>query len=264
MATIRELRKSQSTQGNRGTYEYAVTDNTSWTAAKALLLTTAPATAFGLWRQIPSLEYQGGGVYLCTVPYGPFQTPEDGNAEWNLRIGTKWERRQTSLQTMETKTIAGRNAVDFQKAVNVTKDRVEGVDVPVPTFDFDETHYIAAADFTTAYLNTLYATTGHTNDGVWRIFTAEEVLLLGVTGAPHDADLIKLVFSFSAEPTVAGLQIGNCAAFTEKRGWWYAWAATERQQDTTGWATPWRVFQAQVERMITPVDFDNLLLPNPF
>jgi hypothetical protein len=58
----------------------------------------------------------------------------------------------------------GEIAANFQGAIGVNQDQIEGTDVTVPVFNFTETHYINSALVTGGYKLALFYLTGRVSD----------------------------------------------------------------------------------------------------
>lgn len=267
-SVIERFRSRSGTYGESGQIEYAITDVTIGATERAtvyaLVNAVAPPTMpDGLWRQMPQLDNQGGGVWYASVPYSPYKAPEPGNAEWQLRIGTQTMRVTHSLATISKTAPAGKTAPDFKQAVNVEGDRVGGVDRILPTFSWVETWYLDNSAVTPTYLDTLFQLTGRTNNATWRWFAAGEVLFLGAQGAPANADVCKFDFEFSAEPNLTNIVIGDITV-PSKKGHEYLWVLYEPVEDATANWLPQRPRAAYVERIYEAGDYSGLGVLDPW
>ncbi len=116
-------------------------------------------------------------------------------------------------------------APDFQGAIGVSADGVEGIDITVPVYHFAETHYKPDNQITGAYKGVLFNLTGKVNGDVFRGFAPGEVLFLGASGAKRgsgtEADW-EITYRFAASPNASGLSIGPIGGIT-KQGWDYLW-----------------------------------------
>lgn len=90
-------------------------------------------------------------------------------------------------------------------SINIDENMaVNGIDITVPKFEFNETHYISDADIganVNSYMNTLHNATGKTNDAEFRGFGVGQVLFTGAYGSkrPAEGDW-EITFTFIAAP----------------------------------------------------------------
>jgi len=226
----------------------------------ALVRAFAPVQLANLWREQAECKPQGGEVWYCEVPYGPYR--EDGEdepvSEWSFNVGTTMVHTTHSIETINQ--YADGDAEDFAQAINVVGEgddiRIEGVDVPTADLTWQETLYMPATWFTTAYLNILYNAVGKTNKNTFRIFEAQTVLLQGVSGRPAGKQ-VSLTFQFAASPSETGLSIGGITGIA-KKGWEYLWVRSVTEGNLPV------VKQVNVEKVIETYDFANLGIPDPF
>jgi hypothetical protein len=123
--------------------------------------------------------------------------------------------------------------VDFNHAVLVDEQKVEGVDIHVPQFSFT-LRKLYPVPMDAAYLQALFELTGHVNSqpchveamGVEYTFEAGELLYLGTTGGQQGDDDADASMRFSASRNVAGLTFGTGAdkiSGVSKDGWDFLW-----------------------------------------
>lgn len=256
MATIHELYNSQPFQlGEQQAREliYLIQDAADDDAAQTILNSTAPSTYKGLPRESLSAEPQGNDVWTGFVRYVGI----DSDSEFTFDTGGETTRITQSLTTVSSYAPAGETAPDFQGAIGVSEDRVEGVDITVPTFQFSETHRFTDAQVTESYRLTLFNMTGTVNNATWRGFAAGEVLFLGAQGSKRGNDLWTITFRFSASPNVTGQTIGTIAGVA-KNGWDYLWARYADFEDATAYALVKRPIAVYVERVYPRTDFSTL------
>lgn len=118
----------------------------------------------------------------------------------------------------------GANDINVGNLIGVTDDDVTGTDIYVPTFTYNETHFMADAAITTAYINTLYGLTAAINDDTWRIFDEAECLLLGVRGRKETTDRWEVAFSFLGSRTKdISVEVDGTPMAIPKKGWQYIW-----------------------------------------
>ena len=115
----------------------------------------------------------------------------------------------------------GSTPADNNGAIGVTKEAVEGCDVPIPSLKFNETHQIDARLITPSWINTVAMLTGSTNQGAWRIWADGQVLFHGATGQSQDDGFVPVTFSFEVGLNATGLNVAG--ASVEKKAWEYLW-----------------------------------------
>lgn len=113
-------------------------------------------------------------------------------------------------------------APDYERAIGVNNDTVEGTDITVPVFKFTFTYYCPIALMTPAYIIQLMALTGTTNQADFKGFKTGEMLFLGPTGQQRSLDDWEIVMHFIGSPHVKDLTIGDILGI-EKGGHEYLW-----------------------------------------
>lgn len=140
-----------------------------------------------------------------------------------------------------------------QGAIGVTKDSVDGVDVPVPEAKFSETYYIPQAAFTLAYQRTVTLMCATWNDATFRGYASGEVLFNGITASLSTEDgPWQATFTFSISPNRTNLTVGTINGIN-KRGWDYVWLWYADVQN--GQAMRKVPYYAYVEQVLYPSDF---------
>jgi hypothetical protein len=154
-------------------------------------------------------------------------------------------------------------APDFQGAIGVSADGVEGIDITIPVYHFAETHSKPNAQITGAYKGVLFNLTGKVNSDGFRGFAPGEVLFLGASGSKRgsgwggaEADW-EITYRFAASPNVTGLSIGPINGIN-KKGWEYLWVRYSDQEDTAAKALVKRPIAAYVERVYHEGNFGAL------
>jgi hypothetical protein len=112
---------------------------------------------------------------------------------------------------------------DFKQAIGVNGDSVEGCDVTVPQFTFQETHYFSPDQITDNYILLLHQLTGSVNIDPWRVFAAGEVLFLGASGSQRGVDDWEITYKFAASPNQEPFMVGEVFVSQGKRGFDYLW-----------------------------------------
>lgn len=219
---------------------------------EALLVATAPAAYQGLVLDGVQAEPLGGGIWRGYARYVNFD-----DSEFTFETGGGSTRITQSLSTINTYAASGYTAPDFQGAIGVSDDRVEGVDITVPVYQFTETHRFADGSVTSGYKADLFSLTGRYNNASFKGFDAGEVLLIGVNGSKRGNEKWSLTFRFSASPNVTGLTLGPITGIA-KKGWEYMWVRYIESVDSIAYSLVRRPVAAYVERVYQPGDFSLL------
>ena len=220
---------------------------------KALVAATAPATYDGLKRDSFTITPLGGGIWDCSVRYVEIES----ESQFTFDTGGGTQHINQSLQSVNNYPAPGEVAPNFQGAIGVNQDQIEGTDVTVPVYNFTETHYIDDALVTLAYKGTLFLLTGRVNNAAFKGFAAGEVLFLGASGAKRGLEDWEITFRFAASPNVAGLQLGNIAGIN-KEGWQYLWVRFADEEDAGAKTLIKKPIAAYVERVYEYGDFSGL------
>lgn len=214
----------------------------------------APALYQGLTQDGIGAEPLGGGVWKGYVRYASL----DDDGEFTFSTGGGTTRVTQSRTTVASYAPPYSTAPDFQGAIGVTEDRVEGADIVAPAFEFSETHRLLDSAVDNAYKLALFNLTGRYNDATFRGFASGEVLFLGADGSKRTGDeLWSITFRFSASPNVTGLVIGDISGI-DKLGWDYLWVRYQDFEDADAFAIVKRPTAAYVERVYLAGDFSGL------
>ena len=232
---------------------YHIVGTTSESDAQALLAGTAPATYLGLVLEDISADYEGGGKWKGYARYVRIS----GSDEYTFDTGGGSQRITQSLSTIASYAPSGMTAPDFEGAIGVSEDRVEGVDITVPAYQFTETHTFADAAVTTSYKTTLAGLTGTVNNATFRGFAAGECLFLGAAGSRRGDELWAITFRFACQPNATGLTVGSITGIN-KLGWDYLWVRYADYADNTAYCLVKRPIAAYVERVYRQTDFSGL------
>jgi hypothetical protein len=220
---------------------------------RTLILGTAPGGYLGLAIEAVDAEPLGGNVWKGYARY--VRIIDDD--EYTFDTGGGTQRITQSLETINSYAPSGLTAPDFGGAIGVSDDRVEGVDVTIPAYQFTETHRIAAATVDTSYRVALAGLTGRYNNDTFRGFAAGEVVFKGAAGTKRAGDdFWSITFRFEVSANVSGLSIGGMTI--DKLGQHYLWVRYADYADTAASALVKRPVAAYVERVSEPGDFSTL------
>jgi hypothetical protein len=125
----------------------------------------------------------------------------------------------------------GNNPPDQQCAINADGEDVKGIDIVIPSFQWQEQYDIPSSLVTPAYMRTLADLTGCVNAEPFRSFAAGEVLFAGCSGTQQwDSEKGDgpwgLSYKFVASVNVNNLTIGGINGIT-KGGHEYLWVKFE-------------------------------------
>ena len=239
---------------------YIIRDIPTDVDARTELLIASPASHNGLVRSDAQVEEIHDRIWLGTVRYAPSAANPPQTGESSFAFET---RGGTQHITQSLATVASYASPDipaapnFDGAIGVTEDSVDGVDITVPVYTFSETHYLSPGAVTTAYKGTLFALTGCVNDAAFKGLTAGECLFLGAAGTKRGDDPWEISFAFAGSPNVTGLSIGSIVGI-EKKGWEYIWASYRQTEDTAAKMLVRKPIAAYVERVYREGNFSSL------
>jgi len=191
--------------------------------AEALLSSTAPTRV--------------GPLYLHHAKVTPTASEEvwDGEAQYSaskpltqpifsIEIGTASTRFTNSLMTVGSYAPLGQLIQNYQQAIGVTKDGIEGVDVMVPSFTWNERHFIPDSRVNQGYLLMLYNATARMNDAQFRIFAPGEALFLGCTlNESTELPGWEGNFRWIGSPNAVNFNVGPNITVAAKLGHDYLW-----------------------------------------
>jgi len=140
---------------------------------------------------------------------------------------------------------------------------VDGCDVHVPIFSWEETHYVKLQNITPAYIETLEELVATTNEDPFRIWGKGELLLLGVNGSSRGEKDVGITHRFACSRTKTNLTVGDVTGI-DKEGHHYLWVEYEPVDDTVSKALTNRPKAVHVERVYEYGDFAQLGLVDPW
>ncbi|VTU00994.1 Uncharacterized protein OS=Isosphaera pallida (strain ATCC 43644 / DSM 9630 / IS1B) GN=Isop_2424 PE=4 SV=1 [Gemmataceae bacterium] len=151
---------------------------------------------------------------------------------------------------------------DYQRAIGVTKDRVEGCDKYVPKFEWSRT--VTRENVTTAYLKRLRDMTGTVCIAPFYGRNTGEVLYLGASGQPTQGNAHTITHRFADSKNQKTIEISDDLIIDAdpanlgyaKLGWQYLWVAYDEEMED-GQVAPTPV-AAYVEDIYEYTNFDRL------
>jgi len=235
-------------------------------AAKSALADESPQTYDNLPRRAVRIEkqltndiWEGVARYSLNEQSPPPQTGESSFA-FDTAGGTQHiTHSRGTVGIFPAPGLPG-TPPDFQGAIGVTDNGVEGVDITVPVYQFSETHYLDNSVVTQAYKNTLFNLTGKVNNASFKGLAAGECLFLGASGSRRGTsggDDWEITFRFAGSPNVTGLAIGPIPGI-DKKGWEYLWVRYAETEDENASALVQRPIAAYVEQVYESGNFSAL------
>jgi hypothetical protein len=232
------------------------------------VLANAPATWADMPSQETSIEPLGGGAWDVIVRYAPstqqnqaepIPPPEIGDSEFSFDTtgGT-----QHVTQAKETVAAYPHPDIgvcsDWQGAIGVTENGVEGVDIVVPQMAYEETHQIAAYDVEAWLVGVIFGLTGKVNDAPFKGFAAGELLFLGAQGRKRKSEgFWTVTFRFAGSRNATGLAVGAITGI-DKEGWHYLDVQYETVDDADAGMLARKPVAARVHRVYDTGDFSSL------
>lgn len=240
-------------------------------AAKAALEAAAPTTYDNLKRKNCSVEpvhvdtrYPDACIWQGVAKYErPEKRPPTGAILLSFDTTGGTTHITQSISTVNKYAPPGKTAPDFQGAIGVTHDSVEGVDITTPTFKFSVTLYVASAKVTPTYIGKLFSLTGKVNNSdttVWGLgnFNAGELLFLGAQGSQRaGGEDWEIQFSFMGSPNRTGITVGDIANIA-KKGWEYMWVRYADAEDGDAKTVVKRPVAVYIEKVYETGNFDDL------
>lgn len=194
---------------------------------------------------------KGNGLYEAEVTYGR-QSPL-----FTFEIAGGQQKITQSLETIQSYAPEGEMAPDFQGAIGVDGDKVNGVDISVPTFAFEITIHVQPGLVTQAYILSLANLAWTVNTATFYGFDPGEVLFVGVRGSQRGLEDVELTYKFQRQPTKYDIQVGDITV-TQKDGWEYLWILYANSVDATANVLVKVPSAAYVERVYEYGDFSIL------
>lgn len=182
-----------------------------------------------LYKQSITVEVEGFNHWLATIHYdtsAPEPYSADDSFEFDTTGGT-----QTITQSIGTLAAHPGGAPDFQGAIGVTENGVEGVDVTVPILTFSETRFFP--ELSPTYKLNLFHLTSRINSATFRGLAPGEVLFQGASARRQDNRKDtpwSVTYQFAAQANRGNFLVGSISV-TAKRGWDYMWIRYGREDD---------------------------------
>lgn len=236
--------------------QWAIRGTDSDLVAKDILGAATPRVYDGLVRKSWRVEPEGHLLWRGSVQYGRYDMPQQQGdpPKISFEIGGSTIHVNTTLKTVGKYAPPGQQVIESHGLIGVTKDGVEGVDIPAREFHWSETHILPLSYVSHSYAAVLYYLSGTVNVAPWRTYAAGEVLFKNASGTSRDADTCEITYNFAASPNLRNVMVGDISGIA-KDGWDYQWARYEDEVDKTANALTKKLRCIYVERVIERTDF---------
>lgn len=228
---------------------------------RSIASASTPTVHNMLLRNEISVEETGPESWLCNIKYGTKKEEEAGDWKWDFDTTGGTQKITQSKANIANYAPSGTTAPNFKGAIGVTDDSVEGCEITVPQFKWNETHQLDAAQVTWTYSQVLRLLTGRTNMATFRGFAAGTVLFLGAKGSASmkAPGIVEVSFSFAASEPGSSLTVGDISGIN-KASWDYLWVRYGTGSDATAKKLIKKPSSDHVERVYDPGDFSLLLI----
>ena len=258
MGTLVELFPSRSEivgDRSQAEFQYIATGCADEAEVKALAVAGSPSSYGILFRKsIELAERLNNDTWKVVVRYEPL----DPSSEEEPEAVTSFDSTggtQHITQAIATVGLYGPSVSTLLGgAIGYDGENVSGVDITVPVWNWQETHYLTDAQLNApAY----YALTGQVNAAVFRGYAAGEVLFQGASGQKRGTGKWEITFKFAASPNKTGIVIGAISGIA-KKGWEYLWVQYGDDVDVAAKVRIKKPVAVYVEKVYAEGDFATL------
>jgi len=257
MSTIKQLfyneKRNTDENGNFITLEvpYSAYGYTDAAAAEAALRTYLAANSksvignavfseIEVTEQINDNDFFLKAIYDCSNSGSGSDTPES-TFSFSTSGATRHIDRSIQTRRIYYKNQQGQTmCIDPHTGGPINVDdtgKVNGLDINMPQYTFNETHYFRPSKVTTSFKLKLKNCTGKTNSGAFRGHNAGEVLFMGADGSRNGDgrdDYWQITYKFAAGENNEKAVIGGISV-EKPFAWDYVWVKwTEDVDETTG------------------------------
>lgn len=185
----------------------------------------------------------GNAYFDCTATYATLQPkpPKDSNEEpSDFKPGSiAWDttgHTEHITQSLKPETRIPAEEADFQGAINVSGDSVQGLDVVRPGLKYSETWILPAeVALSCAFVGAVYRLTGTVNLNTFRCFQPGEALFMGGRAQwQGDQPYVSATFDWEARPNGKvnlPYMPGVGELEMDKKGWEYIWVRYQPESD---------------------------------
>lgn len=221
----------------------------------------------GYKYQVGPIEYGTEDAAAAAAAADP-ETATEVEFGYDFEIGGGTAHITQSLVTISTHSApppGGTGPVapppDFKGAINVTKDNVEGADIPARSMSFSLTRTYLTGQINRQFKRTVYDLCCCVNTQTFDDFDAGEVLFLGASGSDKGKGTCTVNFKFQAIPN-GTFNVGDIVGIS-KKGHELLWIRYADQEDATAKCLVKRPFAAYVEKVLQDGDLNDLPIPFP-
>lgn len=206
---------------------YGIFDVPLFDDAYILLASTAPVTVRGYPRSvIGPIERINDTTWKGHVTYSNQGSFDPGTSEYSFDTGGGTFKRLFAIEHLydgSVGNLATNPRRNHEGAIGVHEDQVEGVEVPIPVYNWSESYEVSPSVLTTTYKRNLFMLTGCMNNAPFKGFAKGEVLFLGAQGSQRGYGPVKLAFKFSSLPNATNITVRPGLSLDFKYGWDYMW-----------------------------------------
>jgi len=223
-------------------------------AVKWAAIQNSPESYDGLVRKSAHLEQLAECHYEVAVEYGESKRPDIGDFSFTFDTTGATQKMTQAREHLGDYAAPGETAPNFYGAINVTKDNVEGVDIPSRQYRMTETRTFHAWQINQAYLDCFMLLTGTVNQSYFRNKAPGEILFLGGSGSYRGEDKFEITYQFSYSPSAYNIVAGDIV-IPVKRGWDYLWFRYADTEDDSAKVMVKRPVSAHLERVFDYTNF---------
>jgi hypothetical protein len=251
---FKQGRRSESSLTPTASLPFLVLDAVDEADARAAVIAEAVSTFDGMGVEgIETIEENDqtghfeGEIRYRSREIGPFE-PGDFSESFNttgatqhVTVALKSQKAFKQDLTPGTPTLlynpAGGGIIDhppFGQTIGYTQsEQVEGVDIVMPAYEWEETHIFAASEVTNDFKGNIFRLTGTMNTDDFKAFKAGENLFIGASGSRKGLGYYEISFRGAGSPNttaadpiiIKGRNSDGPLTITvnDKRGWDVLW-----------------------------------------
>jgi hypothetical protein len=257
--------KSQDGLQTSKTLGYGVVGLSDDNDAKNAVLATVPLIVVALngyplpINQVDAQQL-GDELYEVTVTWGDQQNKNDNKPVVTFDTGGETQKITQSISTSGMYAQADQTAANFNGAIGVTKDGIEGVEIGVGGHKWTEKHYLSDSIVTPAWRIAMTLCSHRTNAAAFRGFDVDQVLFEHVSGSKTGTELWEVTFYFAAGPHLTNQTVGTITGI-DKKAWEYLWIYYLDTNDNAANVLVKTPLFAYVEQVYLQGDFTTLAIP---
>lgn len=213
-----------------------------------------------IFRNNIKLKRSAHDQWDATVAYGVKEDQGIDGFSIDFDISGATQKITQSLEVLQTYYLDGDTPVDYQGALGVTKDGIEGIEIVVPTLSWNQRFILPDSAVDDEYLAGLMDIVGHTNGGQFGAFGPGTVLQSGMSGSKKGKEQWDLSAKFAASKNVSGRTIGQITGIN-KGGWEYLEVHYADAADEAAKRLYRKPIQVDVHRVYDSADFARMKIP---